>query len=161
MNLFISNCKTTAPALLEMMAVEYAYKRDDTQDMLKALMLSFLMNVARQYNLRNSAPQSDKLSERIVQYMSEHFDAVTLKDIAARFSYHPNYISSLLRKELGKSFSELLLEQRMERALILLRGTDLSVEETALMLGYSNSSNFYKAFKEYFGKTPREYMKQL
>lgn len=148
-------------ALLEMMAVEYAYKRSDTQDMLKALMLSFLMNVARQYNLQNSAPPPDKLSERIVQYMSEHSDAVTLKDIAARFSYHPNYISSLLRQELGKSFSELLLEQRMERALALLRGTELSVEETALILGYSNSSNFYKAFKEYFGKTPREYMKQL
>ena len=33
--------------------------------------------------------------------MSEHTDAVTLKDIAARFSYHPNYISALLHRELG------------------------------------------------------------
>ncbi|MBR5111581.1 MAG: AraC family transcriptional regulator [Clostridia bacterium] len=37
-------------------------------------------------------------------------------------------------------------------------GTTLSIEEIAAMLGYSNHSNFYKAFKEYYGKTPREYM---
>ena len=29
--------------------------------------------------------------------------------------------------------------------------------EIALMLGYSNSSNFYKAFREYYGVSPREY----
>ena len=83
---------------------------------------------------------------------------VTLKDIAAHFSYHPNYISSLLHQELGKTFSEIVLEKRMDRAVILLKGTTLSIEEIASMLGYSNHSNFYKAFKEYYGKTPREYI---
>lgn len=90
--------------------------------------------------------------------MGEHTDAVTLKDIAKHFSYHPNYISTLLRREIGKSFSEILLELRMERALSLLKGTSLSIEKIALMLGYSNSSNFYKAFREYYGKSPRDYI---
>lgn len=90
--------------------------------------------------------------------MNEHTDAVSLKDISARFSYHPNYISALLRRELGKTFSEILLALRMERAVTLLRGTDLSIEEIAYMLGYSNSSNFYKAFHEYYHTSPREYL---
>ena len=30
-------------------------------------------------------------------------------------------------------------------------------EEIAAMLGYSNHSNLYKAFKGYFGVSPREY----
>ena len=90
--------------------------------------------------------------------MKAHSDVVTLKDIAARFSYHPNYISALLHRELGKTFTEILLEQRMERAVILLKGTTLSIEEIALMLGYSNSSNFYKAFREYFHQSPRNYI---
>jgi YesN/AraC family two-component response regulator len=46
----------------------------------------------------------------------------------------------------------------MDKAVILLKGTTLSIEEIAAMLGYSNHSNFYKAFKEYYGKTPREYI---
>ncbi|MCC8023728.1 MAG: helix-turn-helix transcriptional regulator [Clostridium sp.] len=145
-------------ALLEIMVIEYANKKEDTQDILKPLALSFLMQVARQYANTNKTEEPDRLSERIVQFMGEHFDTVTLKDIAKRFSYHPNYISSLLRREIGKSFSEILLEQRMDRALILLKGTNLPIEEIALMLGYSNSSNFYKAFRECFHMSPREYM---
>ncbi len=146
--------------LLEMMVIEYAYKKEDTQDILKPMALSFLMYIARQYTEQNKETVPDRLSDQIVRFMGEHCDVVTLKDIAKRFSYHPNYISTLLHREIGKSFSEILLEQRMERAVILLKGTDLSIEEIAAMLGYSNNSNFYKAFRSYYGKSPREYIQQ-
>ena len=142
--------------LLEMMVIEYANKQEDTQAVLKSL--SFLLQVARQFVQANQTTPCERLSEKIVQYMSEHFDSVTLKDIAKHFSYHPNYVSTLLHRELGRSFSEILLEQRMERAVILLKGTNLPIEEVALLLGYSNSSNFYKAFREYFKSSPREYI---
>ena len=89
--------------------------------------------------------------------MGDHSDVVTLKDIAAHFHYHPNYISALLHRETGRKFTEILLEKRMERAVLLMKNTTLSIEEVAAMLGYSNHSNFYKAFKEYYGVTPREY----
>lgn len=118
-------------ALLEMMVVEYAYKQSDTKDILKSLTLSFLLQIARQYAATDPAIHSEKLSEQIIQYVGEHFDTVTLKDIAKCFSYHPNYLSTLMRRETGKSFSEILL-------------------------GYGNSSNFYKAFREYYGVSPRE-----
>jgi AraC-like DNA-binding protein len=148
-------------ALLEMMVIEYAYKKEDTQNILKPLVLSFLMLIARQYSLVNQAPSPEKISEKILEYIGEHFDTVTLKELSKRFYYHPNYISSLLTRELGKSFSEILLEQRMKRAVVLLKGTTLPVEEIAFMLGYSNSSNFYKAFKEYYKMTPRKYMDSI
>lgn len=146
--------------LLEMLVIEYANKQEDTQVILKPLVLSFLMQIARQYIFSNQSSVNESLSEKIVQYIGEHFDTVTLKDIAQHFSYHPNYISTFLHRETGKSFSEILLEQRMERAVILLKGTNLPIEKIALMIGYSNSSNFYKAFREYFFVSPREYVKQ-
>lgn len=146
--------------LLEMMLVEYAYKQEDTQGILKPLALSFLMQVARQYAHSQPEPVCEKLSDRILQYMSEHTDTVTLKEIAAHFSYHPNYVSTLLRRETGCSFSEVLLSQRMDRAVTLLKGTTLSIEEIAAILGYSNSSNFYKAFHTYFRATPREFVER-
>ncbi|NCC00172.1 MAG: AraC family transcriptional regulator [Clostridia bacterium] len=144
-------------SLLELMIVEYANRQENTQDVLKPLTLALLMQVARQYAKSNPTAETDKLSEKIVQYIGEHFDTVTLGDISAHFSYHPNYISGYIRKELGRSFSEILLEQRMERAIALLKGTDLSIEDIAAMLGYSNNSNFYKAFREYYHMSPREY----
>lgn len=147
--------------LLEMMVIEYADRQEDTQAVLKPLTLSFLMQIARQYACANRETASGRPSEKIVQYIGEHFDTVTLKEIAKRFSYHPNYISTLLHREVGKSFSQILLELRMERALILLKGTNLPVEEIALALGYNNNSNFYKAFRDYFHISPREYIKSL
>ena len=140
-----------------MMVIEYANPQDDTQAILQPMVLTLLMMVARQYKLSIPVPKNEKLSDKIVRYMSEHSDIVTLKDISKHFSYHPNYISTLLRHEIGKSFSEILLEQRMERAAFLLRGTNLSVVEIAAMLGYSNSSNFYKAFKAFYQCSPRDY----
>ena len=46
----------------------------------------------------------------------------------------------------------------MERAVLLLKNTTLSIEETGAMLGYTNHSNFYKAFKSFYKSTPREYL---
>ncbi|WP_455595152.1 helix-turn-helix transcriptional regulator [Cloacibacillus porcorum] len=145
--------------LLEMMVIEYADKQEDTQEILKSLALAFLIQIVRQYAIVNREAVSENLSEKIVRYIGEHFDTVTLKDIAKHFSYHPNYISTLLHREIGKPFSEILLEQRMLRAIIMMKGTSLSVEEIALMLGYSNSSNFYKAFRSYYHLSPREYVR--
>ena len=45
----------------------------------------------------------------------------------------------------------------MSRAVILMKNTTLSNEEIAAMLGYSDQSNFYKAFREFYGVSPREY----
>lgn len=146
--------------LLELMVQEYADPKEDTQAILKPLVMALLMQNARQFRAQSPARGAAKLSDQILCYMGEHTDTVTLKDIAARFAYHPNYISGLLHRELGKTFSQLLLELRMERAVLLLNCTGLSVEEAAYMLGYSNSSNFYKAFREYYHCSPREYMDQ-
>lgn len=143
--------------LLEMMVVEYAFKRHDTQAVLKSLALAFLMHIFRRHSDIHPEPAAEKLSGKIVQYLSAHCDTATLKSVAEHFSYHPNYISTLMHRELGMTFSEALLEQRMNRAAILLKGTTLSIEEIAIILGYAGSSNFYKAFKAFFHCSPREY----
>lgn len=48
---------------------------------------------------------------------------------------------------------------RMDRALALLKGTSLSVEEVSAMVGYNDTSNFYRAFRGYYHVSPREYFK--
>ena len=68
--------------------------------------------------------------------------------------------SLLLHRETGKTFSEILLEKRMEHAAILIKGTDLSNEEIAEALGYSSTTNYYKAFRRFYGMTPGEYEKR-
>ena len=146
--------------LLEIMVMEYADKKEDTQRILKPMVLSLFLHIARAYRLEQHIPACDSLEEKILQYINAHPESVTLKELAAHFSYHPNYISSLLHKKTGKRFSDLVREKRMDRAAILLKGTTLSVEEISAMLGYNDTSNFYKAFREHYGGSPRAYAKQ-
>lgn len=145
--------------ILEMMILEYAEKKEDTQAILKPLTLALLMHVAREYRSVSAKTESQSMSDRIIRYIGEHTGNVTLGMTAAHFSYHPNYISSLLRQKTGRTFSEILLEQRMDRALALLKGTSLSVEEVSAMVGYSDTSNFYRAFRGYYHVSPREYFR--
>jgi AraC-like DNA-binding protein len=55
------------------------------------------------------------------------------------------------------SFAALLDTFRREASVRLLRERDLSVEEVAFMLGYSEPSSFYRAFRRWTGQTPRIY----
>lgn len=143
--------------ILELMVMEYADPKGDTQRILKSMLQTLLLEIARRYRIEKAGTAPKSVSEQILDYMGDHSDVVTLQDIAAHFHYHPNYISALLRRETGRKFTEILLEKRMERAVLLMKNTTLSLEEISVMLGYSNHSNFFKAFKAYYGMTPREY----
>lgn len=142
--------------LLRLMVLEYAHPKEDTQEILKPLAIALLLQLVRR---ARHAPQPDgpRLIDRMRCYLYQHMASVTLKELSEQFSYHPNYISALFRQETGKTFSQLLLEARMDRAAQLLRETSLPVEKIAALLGYGNSSNFYKAFRSYYHCSPREF----
>lgn len=142
--------------LLGLMVIEYANKTDDTQKILKPMIMSLAMYLSSEYQ-RQQLPttSTSTLIDQVTAYLEYNADSATLKTTAAHFGYHPVYLSRLLPEKTGKTFSQLLLESRMRKAHLLLKHTDLSIEKIAAMLGYSNSSNFYKAFKHYYGTSPR------
>lgn len=148
--------------LLNLMILEYANRREDTQQLLTSLATALYLLVARTYhqNLVTNAEKNSTDETPVLQmlsYMDDHFQTVSLQELSNRFSYHPNYISGLLHKETGRTFSELLLQKKMEHALVLMKGTDLTGEEIAEALGYTSTTNYYKAFRKYYGTSPREY----
>jgi len=55
----------------------------------------------------------------------------------------------------GRPPKEWLIEQRMKRAIEMLRG-GASVKETASELGYQQVHNFLRDFKRYWGSSPKK-----
>lgn len=151
------DCDFPVAELLNFMICEYAHERPDTQDLLKSYALLLIMHAARQYDREHDAPAPKGECARMLAHLARNVGQVSLAELAAQFGYHPNYLSTLFKKELGKSFTEIVLEQRMRRAAVLLQGTSTSVDRISQQLGYSNPSNFYKAFERYYGCTPREF----
>jgi AraC-like DNA-binding protein len=54
----------------------------------------------------------------------------------------------------GTTFSTLLSDARRETALTLLKTSDMTLDEIAGKAGYSNLSNFVRAFRRWEGTTP-------
>ncbi len=150
--------------LLDLMAVEYVEndKEPDSAALMKSLTLALTMYIAREYrrerelNLRSTGNSGMKVEDRMLTYISLYSDSVTLGGLAEHFGYHPNYVSALLRRRTGKTFSEIVLTERMKKAMILIRRSDMSIEKIASLVGYGDTSNFYKAFQRVYHMTPRE-----
>ena len=145
--------------LIELMAVEYANKKADTQEILKPMTLALIMMLSRELKASKKESRESGNTDQMISFIDGHLDHVTLSMIASEFGYHPAYVSALLSEKKGKTFSEILLSLRMERAVLLLKNTDLSIEEITPMIGYSDKSNFHKVFREFYGKTPRQFIK--
>lgn len=59
--------------------------------------------------------------------------------------------------EEGTSFKHIHNEVRMSTAMEYLRQTELTTQEIAFLLGYSEVTNFHRAFKKWTQQTPGEY----
>ena len=69
-----------------------------------------------------------------------------------------------LRRQLGKlgtSYRQLLDQVRSDLAQQYLANSSLSVEQVALLLGYTETTNFRRAFKRWLGVSPRDYRQGL
>lgn len=90
----------------------------------------------------------------ILQYVYANFADVTLSELSEKFSYSRAHISRMFSQQTGKSFTDTLLEIRMDYAKTYLIETDKKIAEIARLLGYESVEYFQRAFKLYFGVTP-------
>ena len=67
------------------------------------------------------------------------------------------YLSRLIKKNTGQSFSELLLDLRLKKSMELLRLTDMRINDIAAKAGYNDVSYFISIFKKCTGVTPKEW----
>ncbi|MCP1640121.1 response regulator transcription factor [Streptococcus gallinaceus] len=85
---------------------------------------------------------------------------LSLKGLAHEFGFSSNYLSVLLKKELGLPFQDYLIQERMKKAKILLLTTDLKIYEIAEQVGFEDMNYFSSRFKQIVGKTPRQFKKE-
>lgn len=96
--------------------------------------------------------------ELVMEYIKEHYcEDITLSEIAEKVYLNSVYISRLIKEQTGKNYTDLLMELRINKAVTLLKTTDLYVYEIAEKVGYHNLKYFYKVFKKVSRKSPNDY----
>ena len=106
--------------------------------------------------------QQEKKEEYVVkkaqEYMKKHCsEQLLLSDIAAQFHLHPNYFSSLFKKQLDMTVRDYILQLRMTKVKELMKDSSLKLLDIALAVGYEDAAHFNRAFKNVTGVSPSMY----
>lgn len=93
-----------------------------------------------------------------IRYIVEHYDLpITVNELAEIERYNVTYYNDWFKQQTGVSPGIYLRRTRVEKAKELLRNTDFSVTNIAVMVGYSSNSTFTRAFRSITGITPKAY----
>lgn len=82
---------------------------------------------------------------------------ISAQQIADMLHLNPHYLSDLVKKQTGKTATQIIRERYVQEAKTLLRNTEMSVSEISYYLHFKDTSNFTKFFKSIAGYTPREF----
>lgn len=117
-------------------------------------------HICRKIN-RSVKKEQGEVDQAIINYMDEQFQSaqLSLALIAEEFRVSPSYISRMLRKETGQSFSKYIQEKRFKKIKQDLIETDLPIKDIIRKNGYYDTSNFTRKFRIIVGMTPGEYRK--
>ncbi|HHT94722.1 MAG TPA: response regulator [Clostridiaceae bacterium] len=100
---------------------------------------------------------NDTVISVIIEYIEKNYRNASLEEAASLTHMNPNYLSQFFKSNTGINFSKYLLDVRMKKARDFLKDIRYRVYDVGHMVGYSNSKNFTRAFKRYYGKNPSEF----
>lgn len=76
---------------------------------------------------------------------------------ARKLSISTHYLTRICQRYTGKSANQTIADMLVTKASVFLRKPELSIQQVADQLGFSDASTFGKFFRRHTGKTPTEY----
>lgn len=103
----------------------------------------------------NNGKRKHWMIDQVLQYVEENYNtALSTRDIAGRFFMNTSYFSILFHEQMGCTFSNYLINVRVEKAKMMLTQTNMKLYDIAEAVGYTNVQYFSTIFKEKEGLTP-------
>ena len=95
--------------------------------------------------------------QQAIDYIHTNLDRnLSLSQIASVINISPTYFASLFKRATGTSPHQYVIQQRVERAKLLLSKTNLAIADIALQVGFSSQSHLTQNFKRLTGVTPKQ-----
>jgi len=125
-----------------------------TEKAIQVVLLDFLNNVKT-------------TNYQLVKWLSELRDILndewninhSLSELSVRLGIHPVTISKNFSKYFGCSYGDYVRKLRIDRSLTLIKNTNCSLTEIALLCGFADQSHFIRVFKTFTGLNPKYFQK--
>ena len=146
-------------ALIKQMLREQSEKGTGYETVLRGSLINLLIAFARNDAAR-SCTSTDSITRYVTEYVAKNYACqIQLSEICEQMNFSLTYVSSVFKRDMGMSFREYLIKVRIEKACCLLQTDDMTIDEIADAVGYSDPSFFFKCFKRSMGLTPYKYKK--
>ncbi len=124
----------------------------------------FMHNYSNCNALKNNSPASRITKDHVSiirNFIVQNIDEpITIEELAAEINMSKFYFLKEFKKATELTPYQYLVEIRMDKAMELIKDSDMSLINIAVNLGFSDQSHFSKVFKQYFGVPPGMYRKQ-
>lgn len=140
--------------------IDNIYKALDNQSSWQSVLTLLSKNILDSYQASSNTrkQEANKPIREAKNYIKENLkECISLEQISSKAGFNPSYFSSLFKKETGITFSEYVIQVRMEHAKELLKETDWNISVICGEVGYNDLKNFNKNFKKYTGLRPNEF----
>ena len=103
--------------------------------------------------------EKPELLDRITSYIEHNYAShITIDDIAHRFYVSNSTISHLFKQKMGISVYRYITQRRLIAAKSLIQ-QGRRLEDVGNQVGFADYSTFYRAFKQEYGISPRQFAK--
>ena len=116
-------------------------------------------------NKQKDNPKNEELNPMvapILQWMGERLDKkITAEEVAKHFFMSTSRLDKLLRKYCKKSFREIHMQMRLDKARTMLNDVRYNIDDIARQTGFQSYNSFYRAFTRELGISPTDCRDQM
>ena len=122
--------------------------------------LTILAHMKRAYAERSTGTmkaERPELLDKVTGYIEAHYaEHIAVSDLSRKFYVSDSSISHLFKEKMGISLYRYVTQRRLIAAKNLI-AAGTALEQVGSQVGFSDYSSFYRAFKQEYGISPRQY----
>lgn len=110
------------------------------------------------YSFKDSLKASNRI-EQVYSYINRNYknENMSVVEVSEMLCMTTSSLCKFVKKITKKTFTDLVVDRRINEACKLLRKTDKYISEICYLSGFNNISGFNRAFKKVMNSTPKEY----
>ncbi len=131
--------------------------KSDYDALLNAVVTDILLEIKYSPKKTSELEKVDSLPMRLIEYIDKNYTTdITLESLAKQNFCSVSQICHIFKSSFGISIKQYILQKRMEIAREKIKN-GIDIKSVSESIGYTDYVTFYRAYKKYFGVSPKEH----